>query len=166
MRITKKKIAGAVAVSAVVALGAGTAFAYWTSTGTGSGTAGVGTDTAVSIATDAVTGLYPGSTLDLNLTVQNTNPYAVFLASGIGGTVSVDSAHSTCGIDNFQITAPTAGINIPAQVAATTGNPDPAEYTNGTAYKITMLAKADTTVAANNQNACKGATVTIAWKAL
>jgi hypothetical protein len=168
MRITKKKIAGAVAVSAVVALGAGTAFAYWTSTGTGSGTASVGTDKAVSINSVKADGLYPGASIPVTVNIQNDNPYLVFLANGITGSVTVDADHSGCDASNFSVSGPTpaAGIEIPKQAAATATDSDPIEWSNSSAYQINMLAKADTSVTANNQNACKGATLTITWNAI
>ena len=167
MRFTKKKIAGAVAVSAVVALGAGTAFAYWTSTGTGSGTAGVGTDAGVSITSTAVTGLFPGGSQNLTINIQNTDAFPVYLANGITGTAAVTaapnaSATAPCTADDFTVTVPGTAVNVDA-AHATAGE---AEYTTSTGYSIAMKAKAIGASDQANQNGCKGATVTITWNAI
>ena len=163
MRITKKKIVGAVAVSAVVALGAGSAYAFWTSTGSGSGSADVGADTPVAINTANVQFLAPGVELPLELKIDNTNPYNVYLPGGVEGVITVTPATGApnaarpCAASDFELVYPTTrAIDVPAAAAGT-------EYTNSTDYKIRMKNLLPVTDPANNQDNCKNATIAIAW---
>lgn len=147
MRINKKSVVAAVAVTSVVALGGGAAYAFWTTSGSGTGSAGVGADAAITVVqTSGVSGLGPGSPAQ-NLSGTFTNP------------------------NNYPVTA----TNLTASVTAT-GNAgcDAADFLiGGTASLPTSVAVDDTSVwsglnvsmtnTAANQNACKNATLTISY---
>lgn len=168
VHITKKKVAAVVATTAVIALGAGTALAFWTGTGSGSGTASVTTDANMTIASTMVTGLFPGATKPVIVTVQNPNAFPTLLPGGISGTISVMQAVGASGPNDctaadftFNGPSPAAPIDIPADGGAAP------EYTSTTEYSITMLAKPFAAAAGpngpNNQNKCKNATITITY---
>ncbi|MEO7352236.1 MAG: hypothetical protein ABIW17_10085 [Marmoricola sp.] len=151
-RFTRKSLSMFVAVL-VVLTGAGAAFAYWTNSGSGTGTAGTGTNVAVTVnQTTVVTGLYPGGsavTLSGNFNNPNAGPTYVTAVTATGYVV--DATHVTAGCattGNYTLggTAPVAA-NVPAgsNQGAWTG------------LTITM------NNLGTNQDACKGATVTITY---
>ncbi|GAA0615735.1 hypothetical protein GCM10009547_17120 [Sporichthya brevicatena] len=111
MRITKK-LAGAVAVSAVVALGAGTAFAYWTSSGTGAGTGSVGTNVAFQVAGDLTTPLVLDAEQSWTVTVTNPASFAQTLSTL---TVDFEPSDADCNKAWFTLTQPTVS---PIDIAA------------------------------------------------
>lgn len=148
MRITKKKIVGAVAVSAVVALGAGSAYAFWTSTGTGTGSASTGAPVNVQInQTSSAAGLYPGASATLSGDFTNTNPYAVQV-NGITAAVRASSLPAGCAASNFTF----GGAQGTASGLA------PASGTGGSWSGITITMVNDLV---NNQDACKNASLII-----
>ncbi len=149
MRITKKKIAGAVAVSAVVAMGAGSAVAFWTTTGGGTGSAGVGTDTPITVVqTSTISGLGPGSPAQaLSGTFTNPNDYPVSI-SGLTAAVTATDKNG-CSATDFVIggtaNLPTNGVIAVDDTSAWSG------------LNVSM------TNTAANQNACKNAVLTITY---
>ncbi len=75
--LRKRTLIGAV-VSAFVLGGAFDAYAYWTTGGSGSGSATAGTTTNnLTIASPSVTGITPGSSTPVTVTVTNPNSYSV-----------------------------------------------------------------------------------------
>lgn len=139
-----KKVAAGVAAAAIVALGAGTAYAYWTTTGSGSGSATNGSSNGtISLSATFADGLTPGASEAV--TYQATNPGSSSLYVGtITPTVSTDKAG--CTASDFSIAPTNANITVPAHT--TVG------MTVGTG-SLTFLD------AATNQDACKGAVVTL-----
>ena len=139
----KKKIA--VVAAAILLAGSGAAFAYWTTTGSGTGKA----DNATSNGTLTLhatfdNGMTPGSSRTVTYTADNSGTSSLFVNT-ITPTVSIDAAHSDCAATNFQINPTAANVRVAAGatgVAAGTGT----------------LQFLDTT---QNQDACKGATVTL-----
>ena len=137
----KKKIA--VVAAAILLAGSGAAFAYWTTTGSGTGKA----DNATSNGTLTLhatfdNGMTPGSSRTVTYTADNSGTSSLFVNT-ITPTVSIDAAHSDA--TNFQINPTAANVRVAAGatgVAAGTGT----------------LQFLDTT---QNQDACKGATVTL-----
>jgi hypothetical protein len=95
----------------VVGLGAGTAYAFFTGVGNGSGAASVGTTKSVTvdqIVSGSVTNkLYPGTSGDLKLELDNPNSYPVTIV-GItsNGTVTGSGGVGTCS---------TTGVTVPTQ---------------------------------------------------
>ncbi len=108
-----------VAIGAIAALtvgiGGGAAFAYFTSSGRGSGAASVGTPSPVTVlqATGTVTNkLYPGTTGDLLLTLDNPNPYAVTITSvGSSGAVTGSGGVGTCTVTGVSVVTQ-SGLNV------------------------------------------------------
>lgn len=130
-------------ILAVVLMGAIGAYAYWTTGGSGSGTATAGTTSNnLTIASPAVTGLTPGSSTPVTVTVTNPNSYSVHV-----GTVSTVITTSDPGCLPADFTFPPKVLNTTVAALGT------ASFTQGLVF-------ADT---AANQDLCKGATVTLTY---
>jgi hypothetical protein len=149
MRITKKKIAGAVAISTVVALGAGSAYAFWTTTGSGTGSADVGTDTPVTVVqTSTISGLGPGSPAQaLSGTFTNPNDFPVTI-NGLTATVTATDKQN-CSAADFVIGG-TAVLPANGVIAV-----DDTSTWSGLNVSMTNTDQ--------NQNACKNAELTISY---
>jgi hypothetical protein len=140
MKRKRLSVLGVVAVLAV----AGAAFAYWTSTGSGTGTGKVasstGTITLHGVISNALT---PGSTSPVTFTADNSGASSQQVGT-VHAVVSTDKVG--CEAEDFTI-------------ADTPENQVLAKESTGTKLEnngsITM---ADT---AANQDACKGATITL-----
>lgn len=143
MRITKKKIVGAVAVSAVVALGAGSAYAFWTTSGSGSGSASVGTTEALEIEGDITDALLLDIPEDFTITVTNNATFAQTLS-----TLTYDFTPSAAGCLKSWFTA-TQPVVSPVDIAA-----------GGTA---TFTATLELNNEAVNQDVCKSNTITLSY---
>ena len=153
MRISKKKVIGAAAVGAVALTIGGVALAYWTNSGSGSGTATTGTTADIAVnQTSAITGLYPGGQAQtLSGNFDNNNASAVFVESvSATSPVTVDSTHATAGcLAADYVLGGTATVH--------------AEVPHGTSvgtWTGLTIRLADSAI---SQDACKGATVTIAY---
>ncbi len=149
-RFTKKtKIA--IVTAALVFGVSGTAFAYWTQLGAGTGTASTGTTVAVVVKqTSVITGLYPGgAAVPLAGNFDNPNTSAVTVGL-VTASVTTTSLPGTCLASWYAIT----GTSTPAtQVLAA-----------GTAVGAwSGLNVALVNQPATNQDACKGATITITY---
>lgn len=149
---SKKAIALGVVAALVVAAAA---YAYWTANGTGSGTASVGTDSGVTIENVSISGnLYPGHDLTVNGDVLNNSadsPVQVDKVVADTSTanpsgVSVDSSHADCNTSDFTFDDVSVAQEIPE---------------SGTQGFSGTLHMADT---GSNQDACKGATLTLHLK--
>lgn len=148
----KKAMALAVVAALAVAV---SAYAYWTANGTGSGSASVGTDSGVTIENVSISGdLYPGHDLTVNGDVTNNSadsPVQVdkvvadtSVANPTG--VSVDADHAACDTSDFTFD----DVLVAQEIAE-----------SGTQAFTGALAMADT---GSNQDACKGATLTLHLK--
>jgi hypothetical protein len=142
------------AATAVLLSGAGVAFAYWTNTGSGSGSATTGTNIPVIVnQTSPVTDMYPGQpaqTLAGDFTNNNDGPTYVTGVTATG--YAIDATHVTAGCTVL------AG-NYSLGGTALVGADVPAGASKGawTGLTITM------NDLPSNQDACKGATVTITY---
>jgi hypothetical protein len=135
---------------------AGGAAAYFTSSGHGSGTAVAASVQAVTFTPAiASSGLYPGTSGDVALTVSNPNGASVRIPSllldtsqGTGG-FAVDNGHSGCSVSalSFNAANATTGWTVPA---------------NASAYAIDI--GNGVTLATSAANACQGATFTVYLK--
>lgn len=146
-----KVIAGIVIV--VTLCGAGVALAYWTQGGSGSGAAGTGTTVDVVVnQTTVVTNLHPGGaavTLAGNFDNPNSGPVKIGSVTTTG--LTVDATHATAGCSAAWYTlGGSASVN--AEIASGNGV--------GAWSGLTVALTNSATV---NQDACKGATVTIAY---
>jgi hypothetical protein len=150
---SKRKVAGATA--AVVLVGGGVAFAYWTAGGSGTGSAA--TASAVSLTavqTSTVTGMRPGDAPQLLAgTFNNPNNGPVYVATvtaSIAGVTLADGVVGTCDASDYTLANPVMNVN--AEVPA--GNPQ------GSWSGATIKFNNKSSV---NQDACKGATVNLAY---
>jgi hypothetical protein len=147
----RRTVVTAAAVSAG-AVGMNAAAAYFTSSGSGTGAASTGTVTVSVSATTGTpsTALYPGSTADVTLEVNNPNAFAVTLKKVEGnGTITASGGKGSC-------PAPT-GVTFTDQTAL--NQTLPANSTDN-AVDLTGAAAMDIATADN----CQGATFTIPVK--
>jgi hypothetical protein len=146
---TKKKLAAVIGGLAIAGATTGAAFAYWTNTGTGTGTATTGTNAAITInQTSTVAALYPGGTAQsLSGTFTNPNAAGVRVASVQATGVTVDATHAAAGCAaGDYVLGGTATVGI--------------DVISGTPWSGLTIAMNNTT---SNQDACKGASLTIAY---
>ena len=146
MKITKKKLGAFVAGAALVA-GAGSAFAYWTTTGAGNGSATAATSNGtVVLHASYLGGIYPGGTASVTFTADNAGATNLYVGTIHLASVAVDVPHSTCVVADFTMPDVVSNTVVAglASGAALTGT--------GT------LSFANTSA---NQDACKGATITL-----
>jgi hypothetical protein len=155
MRSLLKKKAVAIALTGAVVVGASiAAYAYWTAGGSGTGTAATGTFTALTaVQTSTITDLHPGdSAQTLSGTFTNPNDGPVYVTSITASIASVTKAGGapagTC--DATDYTLANATMSIGAEVLAD----DSSTWSGAT---ITFNNKV------TNQDACKGATVNLAY---
>jgi hypothetical protein len=136
------------AIVSVLAI-AGAAFAYWSVSGSGSGDGDTGTVTGITVnQTSTVSAMAPGvAPQTLSGTFDNSNDGPVYVGSVSATVTGTDQVG--CGADDYVI-AGSAPVN--AEVASGT---DVGSWTG-----LTIAFNNKPTV---DQNACKGATVTIAY---
>jgi hypothetical protein len=142
------KLSRKVAVTAGVlasGLAASVAFAFWSANGTGTGTGTVASGNgSVSLSAVIAPGLYPGGTAEVTITASNAGSQAV--APGIISLTEVISDHPDCDTTAFTM----ADVNASSESVPAAGSLE-------LSHKGT-LAMANT---ASNQDACKGATLTL-----
>jgi hypothetical protein len=146
-----RKIVAVVVGTVLLVSGAGIAFAYWTGTGTGTGTATTGTNVGITVnQTSVITGMYPGQAAQtLSGSFTNTNASPVFVAAVTANpVVTIDAGHPLCLSASYTMGG-TATVGH--QVAAGTL----VDSWTGLTIAMNNLG--------TNQDACKGATVTIAY---
>lgn len=147
-RFRRSTLVISAAVAAVLVSG-GVAFAYWTTTGTGTAAATVGTSGTVSVAQDlpAPSGLFPGGPAGtINYTVTNATA-GDLMVSNVAVTVSSTSAGAGCTAADFTVTPQWTAFQVLA---------------GGTKAGTATIAMNNT---GSNQDACKGATVNLAFAA-
>jgi hypothetical protein len=139
--LSKRILVGS--VFAALVFGAVGADAFWTTGGSGSGAATAGTTTNnLTISSASVTGITPGSSTPVTVTVTNPNGYSVYVDTV--STVITTSAPGCLATD----------FTFPAKVMNTT------VAALGTVAFTQNLLFADT---AANQDLCKGATTTLTY---
>ena len=141
----KNKIAAVAASAALVAVSGGAAYAYWSTTGTGSGSAAAGTgsqDVTINVTVEA--GAVPGGPAK-TITYTADNPNAGSTPVTLNDPV-VTTSNTGCLPAWFTATAPTGTTTV-------------AGGATGTALGAGTLTLAD--AAGVNQDACKGATITV-----
>jgi hypothetical protein len=145
--IKKRTVAvlGAVAVLAV----AGIAIAYWTTTGSGSGSGAVATSNGTLVLHGTISGeLSPGASSAVAYTADNANSSSEQVGT-VKAVVSIDEEHANKGCLASDFT-----------IADTAENQVIAAKASGVALAHAgSIAMADT---AANQDACKGATISLA----
>lgn len=153
----KNKIVAVCAAAVLTSVGGGVAVAYWTTTGTGNGTAATGTNASITVVqTSDVTDLKPGGAAQtLSGTFNNGNSSPVYVTDVVASIASVTkatgAAAGTCDATDFTLDNTTmAAVN--AEVPAGDGE--------GSWGGATIAFKNKPAV---NQDACKGATVDLAY---
>jgi hypothetical protein len=140
---TKKRVVFLVVLALAAAAAVG-GYAYFTSTGSGTGSATVGTSSNVTLYGTTTTTLYPGTSTEVDFTVDNPSSGHQYVATIHLSSVTTDSAHSGCVMSDFTMPDVTVNQDFP------TGN--------GQA----VIAQGTLTMANNgNQDACKGAPLTL-----
>ena len=142
-KINKKRAALVAVLTLAVA---GTAFAFWTSNGSGSGSGSVGTQSAVVTLNGTVgSGLKPGGSTTLAITGSNSGSDPSTVETITPGAITVPAG---CDPSWFSVS-----------------NEDPAspvELAAGSSNVAISTATLSMTNAATNQNACKGASISVA----
>jgi len=158
-KFTKKRLLTALSVVGVVAI-ATAAFAYWTASGSGSGSATAGSDAGVTAAGNPANGIYPGSSVAVATTVTNSSSTQAQHVSNLNVAISIDTIHAGNGCQASWFT-----YKADSQASGTDANP------RTVALNTELAASASTTVDGHvlmanttaNQDACKGATITLAY---
>ena len=150
----KKKIA--ILVTALVVLIGGAAFAYWTAGGSGTGTAETGSNVPITVVqTSTISAMGPGDTAqDLSGNFTNTNSGPVYVgtvtASISSVTKAVNAPAGTCAAGDYTLANPIMTVNAEVPGGTSQGS------WSGATIKFNNKA-------AVNQDACKGATVNLAY---
>jgi hypothetical protein len=154
-KLSKKALAVAV-TTAVLLGGSGIAFAFWTAGGSGAGTAAAGTtEPIVAVQTSTVTDLRPEGAAQIltgNFTNGNTGPvYVTSVTAAIAGVAKADGAAAgECTAGDFTLADPVMDVAVEIPSGTAQG-----EWTGASlAFKNSSTA---------NQDACKGATVTLSY---
>jgi hypothetical protein len=146
--LNKKRTVLVLGAVAVLAL-AGIAIAYWTTTGSGSGSGAVASSNGSVVLHGAIANdLTPGGTSPVSFTADNANSSSEQVGT-VKAVVTIDEAHakSGCEASDFAIADTPENQTIPA---------------NGSGVALThggTISMADT---ASNQDACQGATISLA----
>ena len=141
--LTKKRVIVLAAVAVAVAVGT-TAFAYFTTTGQGTGSASVGSSSAVTLHGATVDPLYPGTSTEVDFTVDNPSSGNQYVATIHLDSVTTDVAHSACNMSDF--TMPDVAVDH--------------DFTSGSGQAVAAtgtLSMADN----GNQDSCQAAPLTL-----
>jgi hypothetical protein len=131
------------------------AFAYWTAGGSGSGTAQAGTTTGLTVnQTSTLTAMYPGdSAQTLSGTFDNPNSGPIHVGTVTASISSVTKAGGapagTCDATDFTLASAAVTVNADVPAGTSTGS------WSGATIRFNNKA--------TNQDACKGATVNLAY---
>lgn len=142
--------------AATVAMGAaiiavaltGTAKAYWSRGGTGTGTGSTGTISLTATVT-AVSGLYPGATVPVNVTLKNTSPSGNLAVTALSqsGTATIQTAGKgscSASVVTFTVGTLPSGTLAPNQTGTATGTVTmttaAADGCQGTTFAIALIA--------------------------
>ncbi len=155
MSTWSKKKKTALVTLALMLVGSGGAFAYWTVGGSGTGSAATGSTVAITVVqTTTVTAMGPGVAAQaLSGSFDNPNAGPVYVSKVTASIASVTKAvgapSGTCDASDY--TLANAAMTVNAEVPA------------GTAQGAWTGATIIFNNKATNQDACKGATVNLAY---
>ena len=155
LKFTKRR--GLLLLGLVVSLAvAGAAFAYWTGggSGTGSGSAAGAQTPLTANQTITLTAMYPGdSAQTISGNFDNSNSGPIFVSSVTVSIASVTKAvgapAGTCDSSDFTLAGTTMNVNAEVAVGSAKGS------FSGATIKFNDKA--------TNQDACKGATVSLSY---
>jgi hypothetical protein len=144
MTLTKRRMItlGTIATFAI----AGLAYAYWTGTGTGTGTGTVGDGGTVTVEGTLAPGIEPGSSAGVSFTAANATDSPIQITDVHLEGITPDGDHAACETGDFTMSDATQNHQVPAGATAET-LPNNASLV----YENTEV----------NQDACKGATLTL-----
>lgn len=142
----RKRLIG-LAITVLAVAVAGGAYAYWSGSGSGSGSGTVGTSGSVTLTGTVVGAPAPGTAVPVSFTAANASDSPIQVGSVQLVSVTPDAGHAACETDDFSMANITQAHEVPAGATAE------ALPVDGS------LVYANTTV---NQDACKGATLTLA----
>jgi len=142
----KKALKVALGAIAVLVI-AGVAIAYWTGDGSGSGTGSVGNSGTATLTGTVAPGIAPGTSKPVSFTAANPSDSPIRVSTVHVDGITVDAGHSACNTDDLTVADVAEDHQVPANATA---EPLPNDGS---------LVFANTAV---NQDACKGATVTLA----
>jgi len=155
MRKTTKRNLAVAGVTVLLLGGAGAAFAYWTAGGAGTGTASTTTNTPIiAVQTSVITGMQPGDaaqTLSGNFTNNNTGQvYVATVTASIASVTLANGVTGTCDATDYTLGTPvmTVGAQVDPGTAKGSWSGATIKFNNKPAV---------------NQDACKGATVNLAY---
>jgi hypothetical protein len=154
MRRPSKKILAVLVGVVMVIAGAGAAFAFWTAGGSGTGTAGTGTSAALTVnQISVITDLAPdGAAQTLSGDFNNPSDGSIYVTAVTATGYTIDATHVTAGCTVAQGNYTLGGT-------ATVGADVPTGDNQGAWTGLTVVMNNLTT----NQDACKGATLTITY---
>lgn len=156
----KKKSAAFVAAGVIGLATAGGAYAYWTSLGGGTGTASTsaGASNVFQVTGNVANAMYPGDSAQTVTATVTNNGTQNYKLQAVKAYVSTDK--QGCDGSDYKLNGAVAPTNATDAVSIAVSQADlaPAATTTGT---FTMQFNNKTT----NQDACKGAAVTITYVA-
>lgn len=165
----KRKLAPIAGALVLVLIVAGVAYAYWTANGSGSGDAAAGTDAGVTIDGVAFSGgpatdgtLYPGATVDVAFDVTNdsansaVNVHRVVADATHGDSNGIETSDTGCLSSWFSYSGSELAASPGEHIAASDTFSAGAGAGTGNGGTLSM-----TDESAANQDACKGATITL-----
>jgi hypothetical protein len=114
----------------------------------------------VTVAGDPANGIYPGGNAAVTTTVTNSSSTQAQYVSNLHVTISIDETHATAGCDASWFT-----YKANSQAAGTDSNPHAVTLNTELAPSgnTTVVGKVYMADTATNQDACKGATVGLAY---
>jgi hypothetical protein len=151
--LTDKRALSALAGICILAIAAG-AYAYFTSTGSGTATATVGTSSPVTLKGTVAGNLYPGSSSQVTLTVDNPSSGKQRVGTISLEKITPDAGHATCSVV-------IGGGNPDFTMADVVVNQTFSPGNNQAVTPKGTLVMNDTGV---SQDACQGATLTLSLK--
>jgi hypothetical protein len=155
-KISKRKVAATIAITAILIGGGGAAaFAYWSAGGSGTGSASTGTNAAITaVQTSTVSNLAPGGAAQaLTGKFNNSNTSPTYVTSVTASIVSITKANgvtAACDATDYTLTGATMSVNAEIPAGSAVG-----AWTGAT---IVFNDKS-----ATNQDGCKGATVNLSY---
>jgi hypothetical protein len=143
--LSRKKLAIPLGLVAM-AIAATAAFAYWTGGGSGSGSAAVGTAGSVVLTGTVTPGSAPGTAEPVSFTAANASASPVQVTTVHLVSIAVDSPHAACKTADFTMADVTEAHQVPA---------------GATAEELPTKGSLVYANTSENQDACKGATLTL-----
>ena len=143
-----------IGLTAALVLAGGAAFAYWTAGGSGTGTAATGTNASVTVVqTSSISDMYPGEgPRALSGNFNNPNPGNTYVTAVSATGYTIDAPHVTAGCTVAQGNYTLGGTsNTPGDVPSGNGQ----GAWSGLTIQMNNLP--------TNQDACKGAVLTITY---